>query len=121
MERKAYPTDVSEEQWALVASYLTLMDEDPPQRKFPLREVFNGLHWMVCAEASWRMTPQDLPPYYVVYQQTRQWLKARVIEALVHDLRAVLRIASERNEKLTAAIFDSRTLQSIVESGGRAG
>ena len=121
MERKAYPTDVSDEEWALVAPYLTLMDEDAPQREYPLREVFNGLRWMVRAGASWRMMPHDLPPYYVVYQQTQRWLKARVFEALVHDLRAILRIASERKEKPTAAILDSRTLQSTVESGGRAG
>jgi hypothetical protein len=42
MERKAYPSDVSDEEWALVAPYLTLMTEDAPQRDYPLREVFNG-------------------------------------------------------------------------------
>jgi len=47
MERKAYPTDVSDAEWALVAPYLTLMTEDAPQRDFPLREVFNGLRWIV--------------------------------------------------------------------------
>jgi transposase len=94
------------------------MDEEAPRREYPSREVFNGLRWMVRAGASWRMMPHDLPPYYVVYQQTQRWLKARVFEALVHDLRAILRIASERKEKPAAAIFDSRTLQSTVESGG---
>jgi hypothetical protein len=82
MERKAHPTDVSDEEWALVAPYLTLMDEDAPHREYPLREVFNGLRWMVRAEAFWRMMPHDLPPYYVVYQQTQRWLKARVFGAL---------------------------------------
>jgi len=43
MERKAYPSDVSDAEWALVALYLTLMTEDAPQRNYPLREVFNGL------------------------------------------------------------------------------
>jgi transposase len=43
MERKAYPSDVSDEEWALVAPYLTLMSEDAPQREHSLREVFNGL------------------------------------------------------------------------------
>jgi transposase len=47
MDRKAYPSDVSDEEWALVAPYLTLMIEDAPQRDFPLREVFNGLRWIV--------------------------------------------------------------------------
>jgi transposase len=121
MERKAYPTDVSDAEWALVAPYLTLMTEDAPQRDFPLREVFNGLRWIVRSGSSWRLMPHDLPPWYVVYQQTQRWIKAKVFESLVHDLRAALWIAEGRKEQPTAAIFDSRTMQSAVESGYRAG
>jgi transposase len=121
MERKAYPTDVSDAEWALVAPYLTLMTEDAPQRDFPLREVSSGLRWIVRSGSSWRLMPHDLPSWYVVYQQTQRWIKARVFESLVHDLRAVLRIAEGRKEQSKAAIFDSRTLQSTVEGGSRAG
>jgi transposase len=121
MDRKAYPSDVSDEEWALVAPYLTLMTEDAPQRDFPLREVFNGLRWIVRTGAPWRWMPHDLPPWQVVYQQSQRWIKAGVFESLVYDLRAVLRIADGRKESPTAAIIDSRTLQSTPESGGRAG
>jgi transposase len=121
MERKGYPSDVSDEEWALVAPYLTLMSEDAPQREYPLREVFNALRWIVRTGAQWRWLPHDLPPWPVVYQQSQRWMKAGVFESLVHDLRAILRIAEGRKEKPTAAIFDSRTLQSTPESGGRAG
>jgi transposase len=44
--RKPYPTDVSDEEWAFVAPYLTLMTEDAPQRAHPLREVFNALRYL---------------------------------------------------------------------------
>ena len=121
MERKAYPSDVPDDEWAFVAPYLTLMTEEAPQREHSLREVFNGLRWMVRAGAPWRMIPNDLPPWFTIYQQTQRWIKAGVFEAIVHDLRAVLRLAKGRKEQPTAAIFDSRTLQSSPESGGRAG
>jgi transposase len=121
MDRKAYPSDVSDEEWALVAPYLTLMTEDAPQRDYPLREVFNGLRWIVRTGAPWRWMPHDLPPWHVVYQQSQRWIKAGVFESLVYDLRAVLRIAEGRKESPTAAIIDSRTLQSTPESGARAG
>lgn len=121
MDRKAYPSDVSDEEWALVAPYLTLMTEDAPQRDYPLREVFNGLRWIVRTGAPWRWMPHDLPPWHVVYQQAQRWIKAGVFESLVYDLRAVLRIAEGRKESPTAAIIDSRTLQSTPESGARAG
>jgi transposase len=121
MERKAYPSDVSNDEWAFVAPYLTLMTEDAPQREHSLREVFNGLRWIVRAGAPWRMMPNDLPPWYTVYQQTQRWINAGVFEDMVHDLRALLRLAKGRREQPTAAIFDSRTLQSTPESGERAG
>ena len=107
----------------MVAPYVTLMSEEAPQRRYALREVFNGLRWLVRAGAPWRLLPNDLPPWEVVYQQTQRWLKAGVFEALVQDLRVVLRIAGggKRREQPSAAILDSRTLQSSPESGGRAG
>lgn len=121
MTRKSYPTDVSDEEWAFVVPYLTLMSEEAPQREHSLREVFNGLRWMVRAGSGWRLMPHDLPPWAAVYQQTQRWLKAGVFETIVHDLRELLRILNGRNEQPSAMILDSRTLQSTVESGGRAG
>jgi transposase len=121
MERKPYPSDVSDEEWALVAPYLTLMTEAAPQREHPLREVFNAARWVVRTGAAWRWLPHDLPPWHVVYQQTQRWIKAEVFAALAADLRSVLRLAEGREEQPTAVIFDSRTLQSTPESGSRAG
>ena len=120
MDRKAYPSDVSDDEWAFVAPYLTLMREDAPQREYSLREVFNGLRYIVRSGATWRLMPNDLPPWEVTYQQTQRWLKAGVFEAIVHDLRVILRLAQGRHEQPSAAIFDSRTLQSTPESGERA-
>jgi len=121
MNRQAYPSDVSDEEWAFVKPYLTLMREDAPQREHDLREVFNGLRWIVKTGAQWRMMPNDLPPWYTVYQQTRRWLKAGVFEAMIHDLRAVLRLFEGREAHPSAAILDGRTLRSTPESGSRAG
>jgi transposase len=121
MNRKAYPSDVSDEEWAFAAAYLTLMREDAPQRDYSVREVFNGLRWIARTGAQWRMLPNDLPPWATVYQQAQRWLKAGVFEAMVHDLRELLRLAQGRQAQPTAAIFDSRTLQSSPESGARAG
>jgi len=120
MSRKPYPSDVSDDEWAFVAPYLTLMDEDAPQRQHSLRQVFNGLRWMVRTGAPWRYLPTDLPPWHTVYQQTQRWIKAGVFEAMVHDLREVLRVAQGRAPQPTAVILDSRTLQSTPESGTRA-
>jgi transposase len=120
-KRKSYPSDVSDEEWSFCVSYLTLMDEGAPQREYPLREIFNALRYLVRMGGAWRMMPHDLPPWHVVYQQTQRWIKAGCFEALAHDLRALLRLALERNAEPSAVILDSRTIQSTPESGGRAG
>lgn len=121
MDRTPYPSDVSDDEWAFLAPYLTLMREDAPQRRHSMREVFNGLRYLVRTGIAWRMMPHDLPPWHTVEQQTKRWIKAGVFEDVVHDLRCLLRVAAGRAEGPTAAILDSRTLQSTVESGHRAG
>jgi len=121
MTRRAYPSDVTDDEWAFVAPYLTLMKEDAPQRDYPLREVFNGLRYIVRTGMQWRFMPNDLPPWHTVYQQTQRWGRAGVFEDMVRDLRMLLREIAERNPQPSAAIFDGRTLQSSPESGARAG
>jgi hypothetical protein len=90
--RKAYPSDVSDEEWAFAAPYLTLVLEDSPQRNHELREVLNGVRWVV-----------------------------RTFEEMVHDLRVLLRLSEGRTQKPRVAILDSRTLRSTPESGSRGG
>jgi transposase len=119
--RKPYPSDVSDEEWAFVMPYLALMPQECVQRRHSLREVFNGLRYIVKVGGAWRMMPHDLPPWAIVYQQTQRWFAAGAFEALVHDLRSLLRVAAGRQPEPTAAILDSRTLQSTPESGARAG
>jgi transposase len=116
-----YPSDVSDAEWQFVVPYLCLLPEDAGQRVHDLRDVFDAARWIVRSGSAWRYLPKDFPPWEMVYQQTRRWLAAGCFEAIVHDLRAVLRFAAGRGPEPTAAIFDSRTMQSTPESGGRAG
>ena len=98
-----------------------MLSEAAPQREHGLREVFNGLRYILKTGAPWRWMPNDLPPWAAVYQQTQRWLEAGCFEALVDDLRVVLRVAAGRMPEPSAAILDSRTLRSSPESGERAG
>ena len=119
--RTPYPSDVSDDEWAFVAPYLTLLSETAGQRRHNVREVFNGVRYIVKTGAHWRMLPHDLPPWPVVYQQMRRWMDAGCFETIVHDLRVLLRRMAGRAASPTAVILDSRTLQSTAESGSRAG
>ena len=116
--RQPYPSDVTDEEWAFVAPYLALVREDSPQRRHDLREVFNGLRWLVRTGAPWRMLPHDLPPWEAIYQQTRRWLDAGVFELIERKdvpvpviVTEYVEIASaffnEDEPKLVNAVLDS--------------
>ena len=115
--RKPYPSDVSDDEWTLIAPYLTLLPEDAGQRDYPLREAFNGLRYIIKTGAQLRAMPHDLPPWAAVYQQARRWLNWGCFEALLDDLRSVLREALGRSADPSAIIIDARTLRSSPESG----
>jgi transposase len=115
-----YPTTVQDDEWAFIAPYLTLRDPESGTRTHPLRDVFNALRYIVRTGCSWRLLPRDFPPWPVVYQQTQRWIAAGVFEAIVHDLRAVLRMGEARAPDPTAVIFDSRTVKSTTSSTGAA-
>jgi transposase len=119
MARKPFPSDVKDDEWEFVAPYLALIREDSPQREHDLREIYNALRWVVRAGAPWRMIPNDLPPWAAVCQQVQRWIKAGVIEEMVHDLREILRIAAGQEANPTAVVIDSHALQSAPESGHR--
>src|SRR5688572_2777065 len=119
--RKPYPSDVTDEEWAFVAPYLTLLTPDAPQRKHDPREVFNAVCWLVHTGAQWRYLPHDFPPWAAVHQQAQRWVAAGCFAALVDDLRALRRVADGRDADPTAVIFDGRTIPSTPESGQRAG
>ncbi len=121
MNRRPYPSDVSDEEWAFVAPYLSLLPQTAAQRRHNLREVFNAVRYIVRTGAPWRWVPTNFPPWEAVYQQARRWIAAGCFEAIVHDLRLLVRVASGRRPQPSIAIVDSRTLRSTEESGARAG
>ncbi len=98
-----------------------MLAPDALQRKHELREVFNAVRYLVQTGAPWRSLPTNFPPWPAVYQQARRWLAAGCFEALVHDLRLLLRALTGRAPHPTAAILDARVLHSSPESGARAG
>lgn len=117
---KPYPSDVTDAEWQFVLPFLCLVREDAAQRVHNLHDLFDGLRWLSRSGAPWRYLPADFPPWHAVYQQARRGIDAGCFEAIVCDLRTMIRLAKDRKAQPSAAILDSRTLRSTPESGGRA-
>ena len=72
MHRRPYPSDVSDEEWAFVAPYLSLLPQTAAQRRHEVCEVFHAVRYLVRTGAPWRWLPTHFPPWEAVYQQTRR-------------------------------------------------
>src|SRR5215218_9063196 len=111
--RKPYPSDVTDEESAFVAPYLTLMTEVAPQRRHDLREVFNALRWIVRTGAQWPgalwALPTNVPPWAAAgarwAQPTQRWIAAGCFEVMIHDLRALRRWTEGGADDPSAAMF----------------
>ncbi|AQR64521.1 hypothetical protein BXU06_05195 [Aquaspirillum sp. LM1] len=75
---------------------MTLFPLDAGQRKHSLREVFNAVRYVVRRGCPWRMLPNDLPPWPLVYQHMQCWLAAGCFEDMVLNLRVLLHLPDDR-------------------------
>lgn len=108
--KEAYRGDVADDEWAFVTPYLTRLREDAFPRACPLRELFNGLRWIVRTGSPWRYLPHDFPPWQAVYPQARRRMKLYIFLQIAGDLRRLLGEFGGREPGPTAALLDRRTL-----------
>src|SRR4051794_31233217 len=101
ISHQPYPSDVSDAEWQFVAPYLCLLPEDAGQRVHDLRDVLDAARWLARGGSPGRYLPKASPRGRAVSQQPRRWLAAGCFEAIVHDLRAVLRFADGRDPEPT--------------------
>src|SRR5262245_44192442 len=111
MERKCYPTDLTDEQWALVRPLLPPAKPGGRPRSVDLREVLNGILYVVRGGVSWRMLPGDLPPWGTVHFYYRCWRLDGTWERILDVLRTRIRHAEGRTKSPSAAIVDSQTVR----------
>lgn len=112
--RKPYPSYVSDGEWAFVAPYLALVRRDSPRRSHDLRKVFDALRWVLRTGSPLRYMPHDSPPWEAVLPADPAVARRHcVFEAIVHYLRAVLRLAWGREPEPSAVVLDTRMLPPV--------
>src|SRR5882724_9424994 len=114
-----YPSDLTDDEWGLVEPLIPPGKTGGGKRTVIMREVVNGLMYILSTGCQWRAIPKDLPPRSSVYDYFDLWTYDGTLERIHHALYEQCRERAQREASPTAAIIDSQSVKS-AEKGGRA-
>ena len=117
-DKLRYPSDLTDEEWAHVAPLIPPGKRGGNKRTVDLREVMNGLMYVLSTGCQWRAVPKDLPPRSTLYDYFDLWSWDGTLGRIHHALYVACRDQEDRKASPTAAIIDSQSVKS-AEKGGR--
>src|SRR5512137_2983481 len=119
MNRKPYPTDLTDAEWEILKDLLPQAKPGGRRRRVDLREVLNAIFYRQRTGCAWEMLPHDLPPHQTVYDYFNKWSEDGTWERINGILVRRVRMAEGREAEPSAAIIDSQSVKT-VEKGANA-
>jgi putative transposase len=120
-ERRVYPSDVTDEEWAILEPLIPAVKPGGRPEEIERREIVNGILYVLRSGCPWRMLPHDLPNWSTVYLYFREWKRAGIWEQVNAALRRDVRICLGRDPEPSAAILDSQSIKTSSVRGDERG
>jgi len=118
--RLRYPSDVTDEEWALIAPLIPPAKRGGNKRTVIEREIVNGLMYILSTGCQWASLPKDLPPRSTVNDYFRRWDYDGTLDRIHHTLYVKCRELAGREASPTAAIIDSQSVKSAEKGGAQS-
>ena len=115
-----YPSDLTDEEWSLVEPLIAPGKQGGSKRRVIVREVVNGLMYVLSTGCQWRAVPKDLPPRSTLFDYFDLWNWDGTLGRIHAELYVRCREAMGREASPTAAIIDSQSVKSAEKGGPRS-
>lgn len=117
--RLRYPSDLTDAEWGHIGPLIPAAKHGGRKRSVDVREVVNGLMYVLSTGCQWRAVPKDLPPRSTLFDYFDLWTYDGTLERIHHVLYVKCREAMGRDASPTAGVIDSQSVKS-AEKGGSA-